>query len=85
MVKEIRALLGSDKLLLGTQKTMKALKQGKISKVYLASNTNKKTVEDIEYYKKISDFQIEKLNETNEELGTICKKSFSVSVIGVLK
>lgn len=85
MVKEIRALLGSDKLLLGTQRTMKALRQGKLAKIYLASNVDKKTLEDVEHYQGISEFDVEKLKETNEELGTICKKGFSVSVIGVMK
>lgn len=85
MVKEIRALLGSEKLLLGTQRTMKALRQGKIAKIYLASNADAKVVEDIEHYQGISGVEVEKLKETNEELGTICKKGFSVSVIGVMK
>lgn len=85
MVKEIQKLLGTDKLLIGTERTMKALRNGNLQKIYLASNTNAKVKEDIEHYKGMSKFEVEELKETNEELGTICKKSFSISVIGVLK
>ncbi|MEM4841533.1 MAG: 50S ribosomal protein L30, partial [Nanopusillaceae archaeon] len=61
------------------------LKLGKISKVYIASNTPKEIVEDIEYYSKLSNIEIKKLDLTNEELRVILKKPFKISVVSILK
>ena len=83
MVEEIKKLLGTEKLLLGTERTMKALRSGTLEKIFVAANANPKIVEDIEHYKDIAKIELVKLKESNEELGTICKKSFSISVIGV--
>ncbi|MEM1634420.1 MAG: ribosomal L7Ae/L30e/S12e/Gadd45 family protein [Nanopusillaceae archaeon] len=74
-----------DKIILGTKRTLKYLKLGKISKVYIASNTPKEIVEDIEYYSKLSNIEIKKLDLTNEELRVILKKPFKISVVSILK
>jgi len=85
MIEEIRKLLGSEKLLLGTDRTLKALRNGTLKKIYFASNVDKKVKEDVEYYKELSDFEVVELKENNVDLGTICKKPFSISVIGLIK
>lgn len=85
MIKDIKELLGTEKLLLGTERTMKALRNGTLQKIFLTSNVDADVKEDIEYYKSVSGVEVEELKETNEELGTICRKSFSISVIGILK
>lgn len=85
MSEEIKKLLAKNKLLLGKDETLKSLKRGKIEKIYLASNTDAKTKKDVDYYKSIANITVEILSETNEELGVVCKKPFSISVIGVLK
>jgi len=85
MIEEIRKLLDSEKLLLGTDRTLKAMRSGTLKKIYIASNIDKKIKEDIEHYKEMSDFEILELKENNVDLGTICKKPFSISVIGLVK
>lgn len=82
---EIRKLLTTDKLLLGTQKTMKELRAGNVKKVFLAKNAPDQTKKDLEYYSTLSEFQTELLSETNEELGVLCKRPHSISVIGLKK
>jgi large subunit ribosomal protein L30e len=82
---EIRKLLKSEKLVIGTDNTMKQLKKGKLQKILLASNCEEKTEKDIEYYAKMSETEVVKTDILNDELGTICKKPFSISVLGVLK
>lgn len=82
---EIKKFLGSDKILLGTEQTMKALKKGTLAKVFLSKNVPPKVKEDIMHYKELADFSVEELKLSNEELGTLCRKSFPVSVIGLLK
>ena len=84
-MEEIKKLLNSDKMIIGTSETMKALRANKLKKVFIASNADPKFVSDIEYYKKMSDVEIERLDLTNEEVGAFCRKPFHISVIGVLK
>lgn len=69
--------------IIGLERTMKLLRQGKIKKVFLAANTAAQVKGDIQHYSSLSNAAIEELKLTNEELGTLCKKPFSISVIGV--
>ncbi|MFA6072728.1 MAG: ribosomal L7Ae/L30e/S12e/Gadd45 family protein [Candidatus Woesearchaeota archaeon] len=82
---EIKKLLGSDKLIIGKDETMKALRNGKLKKVFLASNADPNLVKDIEYYKDIASLEVVTINLTNEEVGAMCRKPFFISTLGVLK
>ncbi len=82
---EITKLLKSKNFIIGTNRTIKYLKLGKLSRVYVSSNCPKNVREDIDYYGGLSKTPIIELNQTNEELGTLCKKPFFVSVLSVLK
>ena len=84
-VDEIKANLKNSRLILGTDRTIKGLKSGKISKVFLSGNCSERVRADIAYYEKLGGCTIEALNVPNEELGLLCKKPFSVSVVGLLK
>jgi len=82
-ITEIKKLLGTKKLIIGSERTLKLLKTGKLAKVVIAKNTNKKMKDDIEYYG--SEVEIIQTEKTNEELGVLCKKPFPISVLGVAK
>ena len=82
---EIKANLKGSRLILGTDRTIKNLKSGKISKVFLSGNCSERVRSDIGYYGKIGSCPVEMLDVPNEELGLLCKKPFSVSVVGLLK
>ncbi|MBU1975374.1 MAG: ribosomal L7Ae/L30e/S12e/Gadd45 family protein [Nanoarchaeota archaeon] len=82
-LEEIKKNLAS--VIIGTNVVMDNLRQGKIKKIYLASNADASLKKEIEHFKIISYFEIEELNVSNDDLGTECKKPFSVSVVGVLK
>lgn len=82
-IAEIKKLLGSKKLIIGSDRTFKLLKTGKLTKVVIAKNANKKMKDDIEYYG--SQVEIIQTEKTNEELGVLCKKPFAISVLGVAK
>ena len=82
---EIKKLIKERKVIIGTERAIKGLKLGKVEKVLLSSNCAEKTVEDINYYAGLSSIETVKLGYSNEELGTICKKPFSISVLSVLK
>ena len=84
-VEEIRKLLGSKGLIIGTELTLKNLKIGKILKVFVSSNCAEAVRKDIDYYAGLSSAKVIVLEEPNDELGVICKKPFSISVLSVLK
>ena len=84
-IEEIKKQMGNKKVILGLGMTLKNLKTGTIAKVFLCSNLPEDTNKDINYYAKIANVDVVELNYPNEELGALCKKPFSVSVIGLLK
>ncbi len=82
---DIKKLLKSKNLVVGTGKTVKYLKVGKLSKVYVSSNCPADIKEDLKYYGELAQTPIIELEQTNEEIGTLCKKPFFISVLSVLK
>ncbi len=80
---EIRGVLKDGNAIIGTERTMKLLRQGKIKKIFLAANTNERVRGDIKHYSKIDSVAVVELGINNEELGTLCRKPFSISVIGI--
>jgi len=82
---EIKKLLKTKKLVIGTEITIKRLKAGKLAQVFVSSNCPDKIKKDIEYYSKLGGTNIIKLKIPNDELGIVCKKPFSISVLGVIK
>jgi large subunit ribosomal protein L30e len=82
-ISEIRKLLKEKNIIIGTDRTLKNLKLGKIKKVYLSSNCSEKTRESIKHYSELSKASVVKLKYPNDELGILCKKPFSISVLGV--
>jgi len=82
---EIKKLIKTKNLVIGTERTIKNLKLGKVDKVIMSSNCSENTVEDIGYYAGLSKAEAIKINYPNDELGVICKKPFSISVLSILK
>jgi large subunit ribosomal protein L30e len=82
---EIRKLLTSNKFLIGEDEVLKNARKGTLLKVYHASNANKLVLADIQRYGKLSGFEVLDTKVPNDDLGTVCKKPFSISTIGVLK
>ncbi len=84
--KEIRQLLKTERLIFGTEATLKALRMATIGKVFLSSNVPQLVREDILHYTKLQQgITIVEAVQANDELGVLCKKPFSISVIGVKK
>ena len=82
-VEEIRKVVGTDKIVIGTEKTVAGLKRGEVKKVFLTTNCPKEVVADIEHYAKLSGADVQSAGMENDELGIICKRQHSVSVLGV--
>tara|TARA_Y100000310_G_scaffold93787_1_gene91318 strand:- start:290 stop:574 length:285 start_codon:yes stop_codon:yes gene_type:complete len=82
---EIKKLIKTKGLVIGMDRTIKNLKLGKVDKVIMSSNCSSDTVDDIGYYADLNKTEAIKVNYPNDELGVICKKPFSISVLSILK
>jgi len=82
---DIRKLLTTKKLIIGEDEVLKHARKGGLVRVYHASNANKATIADLTKYGNLSHFEVLDTKVPNDDLGTVCKKPFSISTIGVLK
>jgi len=83
-VKELKLRIQDKKVLLGTEQVSKALKMGKVSKIYFARNCEAQARESLEHYASLENVPVLELEFSNEELGVFCKKNFFVSVLGII-
>lgn len=84
-IDEIKKNLKTKNLLIGTSVVMKNLRKGKLAKIFLSENCPENLKKDIMHHVDITKIEVEQLNIPNDELGVVCKKSFFISVIGLLK
>lgn len=84
-INEVKETLKKKKTVLGSEQTLKAARTGNLAKVFMCSNCEEEVREDIKRFSEISGFELVVLSVSNHDLGTIAKKPFSISVIGVLK
>ena len=82
-ITEIKKGIKDKKVLIGTARTIKNLKLGRLQKVFLTSNCPASVKSSVEHYSKLSNCKIEQLDIPNDELGVVCKKQFSISVLGL--
>jgi large subunit ribosomal protein L30e len=85
VIAEIKRMLKGKKMVIGTESSIKNLKKGNAAKVYLTSNCPAGVRADIMRYAKLNDVEVVELPVPNDELGIICKKPFSISVLSVTK
>lgn len=84
-VAELKKVLKGENVIIGTERTLKELKRGNVDKVLVTSNCPAAVEQDIDYYSRLGNVEKVKLPVPNEELGVICKKPFSISVVSLLK
>ena len=84
-VEEIKDALSKDIVIIGTDRTLKNMKQGKIAKVFVTRNCSDEVLSEINSMSKISNIEVVKLDKSNEDLGVVCKKPYSISVLSILK
>ena len=84
-VSELKKILKGEKVVIGTQRTLKELKRGSVERVFVTSNCPPAIEQDIDHYTRLSGAEKIKISLPNEELGIICKKPFSISVVSLLK
>jgi len=77
----LKKALKEKKVILGTERALKLMKNGKVTEVFVSSNCPKEIREQIEYYSGILGCKVNELDIPNTEMGAVCKKPFSVNVI----
>ena len=82
---EIKKMLKAGNVIIGTERTMKNLKLGRVQKVLVSSNCPARVESSINYYAGLSGAELHKLDYPNDELSVICKKPFAISVLALLK
>jgi ribosomal protein L30E len=82
---DLKKELEDKRVIFGTKQSLKLLKDGLLNKAYLANNCSVEIKEDIVYNAGLARVQVIMLKMDNEELGSLCKKHFFVSVLGVKK
>jgi ribosomal protein L30E len=80
-ISEIKKILENDKAVFGINETLKLIEKKQIEEIVLSSNCP----EDIMTKIVESEVKISEIDKTNQELGILCKKAFSVSVLGIKK
>ncbi len=79
---ELKKALTEKGLVLGSRKVISKLKNAKLKKVFLSSNCRDDVARDVRHYAKLNKIELIQLDKTNEDVGVLCKKSFSISVLG---
>ena len=85
MVEEILKAEKEQRVIFGTKKTIKALKNNAVEKIYLASNCPEHLKKTLKSLADLDSIQMIELDKDSEEFSASCKKPFSISVACILK
>ena len=80
---DLKEIIKSKKFNIGSEITLKKLKNNELKTIFIAKNCKPATKEDIEKYAKSTKVEIVLLDMTKDDLGMACKKPYEVSVISV--
>ena len=84
-IDDVKKILKEGKEIIGTKEVIKGLKLGKVSKVYITVNCPDDVKESVKKYAEMSKAEVVELKQPNDELGTVCKKPYSISILAVSK
>jgi large subunit ribosomal protein L30e len=84
-VKEIKAAIESGKLIEGTDRSLKLLRENKIEKVFVSKNCPGQIKDDIVRLSEFNEIEVVSLSQPNDELGAICRKPYSISMVSISK
>ncbi len=84
-ITEIKKLLKENKLIIGKDLTLKALRSKGLEKVFLANNCPAQLKADVEHLASIAEVEVESLALDNAELGDVCKRPHFIAVMGLKK
>ncbi len=77
----IRVAVDTGTVILGSDKSVQALKLGKGKLVIIAQNCPQEVKEDVMYYSELSDIPVYTYEGTSVDLGSVCGKPFTVATL----
>ena len=80
-IETIKDLIGNDNFIIGTERTIDAVREGTAKQVFLSSNCPEDIKSELGKFASITGVPIIQIDIPNEELGTLCRKPFSISVL----
>ncbi|MBS3107404.1 ribosomal L7Ae/L30e/S12e/Gadd45 family protein [Candidatus Woesearchaeota archaeon] len=83
MAHDFKEIIKDKNLTIGSELTLKKLKNDKLKKIFLAKNCSISVAEDIKKYASLKKIEVIELDMKNDELGMACKKPYKVSVLSV--
>ena len=82
--KSIRMAVDTGKVLLGSEKTIKAALNGNAKMIIVAANCPAERRQDLKHYSQLSDVPVLDYAGSSVELGNVCGKPFPVTAMTVL-
>lgn len=82
-VTKIKKALEDKKLVIGSNRLLKELKVGRVEEIFITTNCPAALKDDLVSYADMNKKKATELDITNEELGVLCKKPFSINVVGI--
>ncbi|MEB3757417.1 MAG: 50S ribosomal protein L30e [Desulfurococcales archaeon] len=82
--RELKGLLKTGKVTIGSKESIKAVKTGKAKMVIVAMNALPRYRESVKYYAKLGGIPVYEYKGTSVELGALSGKPYPVSMIAVL-
>lgn len=83
MIQEIKKALEKNELVIGTNETLNLLRKNQIKKVFFTKNAPTDVKSDMKHFCELNDVECNELDMFNDELGVVCKKPFSISVVAI--
>ncbi|MFH1774245.1 MAG: 50S ribosomal protein L30e, partial [Methanobacteriota archaeon] len=83
--KSIRAAVDTGKVILGERETLRAVRNGEVRLVIMASNCPSALKEKLMHHAKILSVHVYEYPGSSLELGSACGKPFTVSILGVVE
>ncbi|MHC1605300.1 MAG: 50S ribosomal protein L30e [Candidatus Methanofastidiosia archaeon] len=81
---EIRKTIDTGKVILGTDKSLRALISNEAKLIIYSANCKQETKGDLKHYAKLANVPIKEFKGTGVDLGMMCGKPFVVSMIAIL-
>jgi large subunit ribosomal protein L30e len=82
--KELGRAVRSGKVVIGTKRSLNAIKRGEAKLVIVATNCPPDVLSDVDYYTKLVKVPVHRFGKDGRELGLACGKPFTVSMVAVV-
>ncbi len=80
-MKTLKDAVKNQKLIFGAKQTIKKIKTGELKQIFIARDCPEDIREDVLRFAKMAGVEVSEEQITSQEIGSICKKAFSINVL----